>query len=174
MADEEAAEEGEGKKSGGLVSKLVIWGLVFVLGVSTGVATAMFVMPPAEEEGKPQIPMIDKMEIPEPDDKLAFLEFDEVVVNLNDVRYSRFVTCNFSVQVADSQKLAIETLLEDQKAVLTNWLIAHLREKKLEEVRGKLGHNRLRREIHDKFNEVLFTDGIERIQDVLFQDFKVQ
>ena len=58
--------------------------------------------------------------------------------------------------------------------VLKNWLIAHLREKKLEDVRGKLGHNTLRREIHDKFNEMLFTDGIERIQDVLFQDFKVQ
>ncbi len=55
-----------------------------------------------------------------------------------------------------------------------NWLIGHLRDKQLEDVRGKFGQNMLGREIHGKFNELLFTDGIERIQDVLFRDFKVQ
>ena len=174
MADQEEEENADEKKSGGFLSKLIIWGVVFVLGVGTGVAAAMMVMPPQGDSGANTVPMVEKMDIPEPDEKPAFIEFDEVVVNLNDVRYSRFVTCKFSIQIANSQKLAIETLLEDHKAVLTNWLIAHLRDKQLEDVRGKLGHNTLRREIHDKFNEVLFTDGIERVQDVLFQDFKVQ
>ena len=105
---------------------------------------------------------------------MAFIDFDEVVVNLNDVRYSRYVTCTFSLQIAKSQELAIQKLVDEREVVLKNWLIAHLRDKKLEDVRGKLGHNTLRREIHDKFNEMLFTDGIERIVDVLFQDFKVQ
>ena len=173
MADEENPD-GEEKKSGGM-GKLIVWGLVFVLGAGTGVATAMFVLPsPEPDPDAGKVPLVEKMDIPEPDDKPAFIEFDEVVVNLNDERYSRFVTCNFSVQVADSQKAAIEPMIEEQKAVLMNWLIAHLRDKQLEDVRGKLGHNTLRREIHDKFNETLFTDGIERIQDVLFQDFKVQ
>lgn len=174
MAEPEAEEGTDKKKSGGMLSKLIIWGVVFILGVGTGVAAAMFVLPSQEDDAANKVPMIEKMEIPEPDDKPAFIEFDEVVVNLNDARYSRFVNCKFSIQIANSQKPAIELLLEDHKAVLTNWLIAHLRDKKLEDVRGKLGHNTLRREIHDKFNEVLFTDGIERVQDVLFQDFKVQ
>lgn len=173
MADKENGDDSEAKKSGGL-GKLIVWGVVFILGVGTGVATAMFVLPSGGKNEANLVPMVEKMDIPEPDDKPGFIEFDEVVVNLNDARYSRFVTCKFSLQIADSQKAAIEPLVEDYKAVLTNWLIAHLRDKKLEDVRGKLGHNTLRREIHDKFNETLFTDGIERVQDILFQDFKVQ
>ncbi|TWU02372.1 flagellar basal body-associated FliL family protein [Stieleria varia] len=175
MADEATEQPSEEKSSGGMMSKLIVWGLVFLLGIGTGVSVAMFVLPSdSAAAGNSLPPQPDKMDIPEPDEKIAFIDFDEVVVNLNDARYSRYVTCNFAIQVADSQKVAIELLLEDKSAVLTNWLIAHLREKTLEDVRGKLGHNTLRREIHSKFNELLFTDGIERIQDVLFKDFKVQ
>ena len=47
-------------------------------------------------------------------------------------------------------------------------------EKGTEDLRGKFGRNRLRREMHDYFNKVLFEDGIERIQDVLFSEFHVQ
>lgn len=171
MAEEENEETTEKKKSGGM-GKLIIWGVVFVLGVGTGAAVPIFAMP--SEEVETAEPVDNQMDIPEPDEKLAFVEFDEVVVNLNDARYSRYVTCNFSLQIADSQLIAIQALVDEKNAVLKNWLIAHLRDKKLEDVRGKLGHNTLRREIHDKFNEMLFTDGVERIQDVLFQDFKVQ
>ncbi|QDT10257.1 flagellar basal body-associated FliL family protein [Stieleria marina] len=170
MAEE--TEEVAEKKSGGMMPKLIIWGVVFFLGIGTGVAVVMFAAPAAEVETAK--PVDNQMDIPEADEKLAFVEFDEVVVNLNDARYSRYVTCNFSLQVANSQLIAIQALVDEQNAILKNWLIAHLRDKKLEDVKGKLGHNTLRREIHDKFNEMLFTDGVERIQDVLFQDFKVQ
>lgn len=174
MADENESGADEKKKSGGMLSKLIIWGIVFVMGAGTGVAVPMFVLPPASKDSGKSVVDKNRMDIPEADEKLGFVEFDEVVVNLNDDRYSRYLTCTFSLQVAASQQEAIQKLVDDQNVVLKNWLIAHLRDKKLEDVRGKLGHNLLRREIHDKFNAMLFTDGIERIQDVLFQDFKVQ
>lgn len=179
MADEEQKEEGNEespKKSGGLVGKLIVWSIVFVLGIGTGAAVPIFLMPTSDaaEDSLPGFENIKQMEIPEPGDKMAFVDFEEVVVNLNDSRYSRFVSCTFSVQVAETQQEAIQELVTENEAVLTNWLIAHLREKKLEDVRGKLGHNTLRREIRDTFNELLFTDGIERIQDVYFKDFKIQ
>ncbi|MEM6468470.1 MAG: flagellar basal body-associated FliL family protein [Planctomycetota bacterium] len=171
---EDKNESSDGKKSGGMLGKLIIWGAVFAMGTGTGVAVPLVLMPSGTSSaGSPVVPE-NRMDIPEPDDKLAFVEFDEVVVNLNDSRYSRYLTCTFSLQVAASQKDAIDKLVEDQAVVLKNWLIAHLRDKKLEDVRGKLGQNLIRREIFDKFNELLFTDGIERIQDVLFQDFKIQ
>ena len=172
MADEETEEAGEAKSNKGGLGKLMVWGVVFALGIGTGVAVATLVVP-----GDPQAATVvqdDRMDIPEPDKKIAFIDFDEVVVNLNDAQYSRYVSCTFSLQIALSQEVAIQQLVDEKKAVLANWVIAHLREKKLEDVRGKLGHNTLRREIHDEFNEILFTDGIDRIQDVLFRDFKVQ
>jgi flagellar basal body-associated protein FliL len=163
----------DGKKSGGLMSKLIVWGLVFVMGAGTGVAVPLLLLPSDSSAAGAAVDE-NRMDIPEPDDKVAFVEFDEVVVNLNDSRFSRYLTCTFSLQVAGSQQQAIDKLVEDQNVVLKNWLIAHLRDKKLEDVRGKLGQNLLRREIHDEFNKMLFTDGIERIQDVLFHDFKIQ
>ena len=173
MADDKDSGEGK-KKSGGMLTKLIVWGLVFVMGTGTGIAVPMFILPSDAQAVAQTKPDENRMDIPEPDEKIGFVEFDEVVVNLNDSRYSRYLTCTFSLQVAATQQEAIQKLVDDQGVVLKNWLIAHLRDKKLEDVRGKLGHNLLRREIHDKFNEMLFTDGIERIQDVLFQDFKVQ
>ena len=168
-------DESPDKKSAGMLGKLIVWGVVFLLGIGTGVAVPMLVLPSDSKQASgTEVQNPGRMEIPEPDEKPAFIDFDEVVVNLNDTRYSRYVTLTFSLQIANSQLPAIQMLVDEQNVVLKNWLIAHLREKKLEDVRGKLGHNTLRREIHDKFNEILFTDGIERIQDVLFQDFKVQ
>lgn len=155
------------------MSKLIVWGLVFVMGAGTGVAVPLLLLPSDSSAAGAAVDE-NRMDIPEPDDKVAFVEFDEVVVNLNDSRFSRYLTCTFSLQVAGSQQQAIDKLVEDQNVVLKNWLIAHLRDKKLEDVRGKLGQNLLRREIHDEFNKMLFTDGIERIQDVLFHDFKIQ
>lgn len=174
MADENESGADEKQKSGGMLKKLIVWGAVFVMGAGTGVAVPMFILPSESSSGATASVDENRMDIPEPDEKLAFIDFDEVVVNLNDDRYSRYLTCTFSLQIAASQQEAVQKLVDDQNVVLKNWLIAHLRDKKLEDVRGKLGHNLLRREVHDKFNEMLFTDGIERIQDVLFQDFKVQ
>jgi flagellar basal body-associated protein FliL len=171
---EENTDETQDKPKGGMLSKLLVWGVVFFVGAGTGVAFPLFVLPSGATEAKEAVVDPNRMDIPEPDDKTAFIDFEEVVVNLNDSRYSRYLTCTFSLQVAGSQQEAIQKLVDENRVVLKNWLIAHLRDKKLEDVRGKLGHNLLRREIHDKFNEMLFTDGIERIQDVLFQDFKVQ
>lgn len=174
MADENDSDSKDKKKSGGMMSKLMVWGVVFIMGTGTGVAVPMVLMPSDASSAAEPAPDENRMDIPEPDEELGFVEFDEVVVNLNDDRYSRYLTCTFSLQVAKSQQEAIQKLVDDQNVLLKNWLIAHLRDKKLEDVRGKLGHNLMRREIHDRFNEMLFTDGIERIQDVLFQDFKVQ
>jgi flagellar FliL protein len=68
----------------------------------------------------------------------------------------------------------VKSALESRKPILQTWLTSHLADKTLEEVRGKVGVNRLRREIQDNFNALLFTDGRERIQDILFEEFHVQ
>lgn len=163
------------EKKSGFLGKLIVWGVIFLLGAGAGAAVPM--MTQGSQSGGNDLETaigVKLMDIPEADDKTAFVDFEEVVVNLNDPRYSRYLTCSFSLQIAKSQESALIKLIEEKNAVLKNWLIAQIRDKKLEEVRGKFGQNMLRREIHGKFNELLFTDGVERIQDVLFKDFKVQ
>ena len=175
MAENEEAQEEAPEKKPGLMGKLIVWGVIFVIGVGTGVATPMLIGSDKSSEPSDMDALgLELMDFPEPDEEVAFVPFDEMVVNLNDPRFSNYLTCSMSFQVAKSQELAITKLVEEKSVILKNWFIAHVRDKKPEEVRGKFGHNMLRREIHGKFNDLLFTDGIERIQDVLFNDFKVQ
>ena len=180
MSDEDKKESEEEAPKSSMVRDLAIGVISLVFGVGTGAVVPMFMSPAQEaepginEQVEKEDPKPEPMDIPEAEEEVAFIEFDELVVNLNDERYTRFLTCKFSLQVAESQKAAIEELVTKKSVMLKNWIISHLREKELESVKGMLGQNTLRREIHDEFNQILFTDGIERIQDVLFEDLKVQ
>lgn len=174
MADNNDANAGEDKKPS-LIGKLIVWSVVFVLGAGTGAAVPLLTGM-GQSEASPVDPAtvgLELMDFPEPGDEIGYIEFEEVVANINDPTASRFTNCTIVMQVAKTQEEALTALVEDKKAVLTNWLIGHLRDKTLEQLKGKLGANLLRREIYDKFNEILFTDGIERIQDILLTDFKI-
>ena len=176
MAQEKEGEEAAPAKKPGMMGKLLVWGVVFLIGAGTGAAVPLLTAPAAAEDPGTDARTvgIKLMDFPEPGEEVAFIDFEEVVANLNDPRSSRYTTCTLSLQIAKSQEEALTKLVEEKNVMLKNWLIGHLRDKTLEQLRGQYGLNLLRREIHDKFNEILFTDGIERIQDVLVKDFKVQ
>jgi flagellar basal body-associated protein FliL len=53
-------------------------------------------------------------------------------------------------------------------------LLNQISDKDLDEIRGGAGQNRLRREVRDQFNSVLFPDGYDRIFSVLFNEYNVQ
>ena len=106
--------------------------------------------------------------------KSAFISFGEVTVNLAEERLTRYLRVKIILVVDVSQEKTIDGLVQRQKVVLKNWVISHLSDKSLEEVKGASGVNRLRRQNQDQFNSVLFPDGSERIRDVLFDEFVVQ
>jgi flagellar basal body-associated protein FliL len=170
----EASEANESKP--GMMGKLIVWGVVFVLGAGTGAAVPIMTGMGSADAAPvdPATVGLELMDFPEPGEEIAFIPFEEVVANINDPSASRYTTCTITLQVAKTQEEALTKLIEEKSALLKNWLIGHLRDKTLEQLRGKLGVNLLRREIYDNYNEMLFTDGIERIQDVLLLDFKIQ
>lgn len=104
----------------------------------------------------------------------SFLPFGRIVVNLNDPTLTRYLALEVTIQAEGDDEEDVKSALESRKPILQTWLTSHLADKTLEEVRGKVGVNRLRREIQDNFNALLFTDGRERIQDILFEEFHVQ
>lgn len=169
MSDE--AQESEQPKSSGMMIKLLVWLVVSVFAIGGGVATP-FVIASLTSDDKTE----EKAEMaePDPEEEVDFIDFDEVTVNLDEARFSRYLRINFSLQVAKSQKEEIEKKIEAKTTIFKNWIQVQVAEKTTEDLRGKYGRNRLRREIHDYFNKVLFADGIERIQDVLFREFHVQ
>ncbi len=170
MASAEQTDSEPDKKSGSMM-KIVIWLVVVMLSIGGGFATPLLIAQlnkPADQNQKPETAA------PDPTEEVEFIDFDEVVAVLGNSRFSRYLKMNFSLQVAQSQKLDVEQKIEKRKALLTNRIISHVAEISAEDLEGKFGHNRLRREMHGFFNEILFDDGIERIQDVLFRELQVQ
>lgn len=105
---------------------------------------------------------------------LSYVPFGEVVANLDDNRMMRYVRAKFSLSVAEKDAKTIEHTIEENKTVLKNWLIGYLQNKQIEEVRGTDGFNRIRREILDRFNEMLYPGGEGKLKEVLFEEFNVQ
>lgn len=104
----------------------------------------------------------------------CFVAFGRMVVNLNDPTLTRYLSLEITLQADGPDEDDVKSGLETRKPILQTWLTSHLADKTLEDIRGKVGVNRLRREIQDNFNALLFTDGRERIQDILFEEFHVQ
>lgn len=104
----------------------------------------------------------------------CFVPFGRTVVNLNDPSLTRYLSVEITIQADGDDEEDVKDSLEARKPILQTWLTSHLADKTLDDIRGKVGVNRLRREIQDNFNALLFTDGRERIQDILFEEFHVQ
>ncbi len=108
------------------------------------------------------------------DDHPAFIQFGDIVVNLDETRLNRYLRLNMTLQVHADEHDDISKIVEERKATLKSWLLSYLSDRTLEEIRGASGQNRLRREIMDQFYTLLFPDGHDRIHDVLFEEFNIQ
>jgi flagellar FliL protein len=106
--------------------------------------------------------------------KHAYVQFGEVVVNLNEDRLTRYLKVKILLVCDTREEKALTDLVVKRKPVLKNWLIAHLSDKSLQEVSGASGVNKLRREIWHQFNTELYSDGSEKILDIFFEEFVVQ
>ena len=103
-----------------------------------------------------------------------FLPFGEVVVNLDEGQLTRYLRTSVTLQVAGNDEQTVTEQMEKNRSILKSWLLSYLSDKNMEDIRGAAGQNRLRREIQDHYNSVLFPDGNDLIQDVLFEEFTVQ
>jgi flagellar basal body-associated protein FliL len=169
MAAEEQSEPGTEKKSGS-TKKIVIWLVVVMISIGGGFATPLLIAKlnaPVDESAQAE------SEVPDPNEEVEFIDFDEIVAVLGKSKFSKYLKINISLQVAQSQRVEVEKKIAARTAVLKNRIIAHVAEISSEDIEGTFGHNQLRRELHGFFNEILFDDGIERVQDVLFRELQV-
>jgi len=172
MAEEEQAtpeEETAGKKGPGLM----VWAILGVVAAVVGFAVPFF-LPTGNDAASADAATLKPGLHARIPDEVGFVPFPDKTVNLNDDRLTRYLHVSFSLQVEKSDETDVTQLVEKNEAILANWLVSHLSDKSMDDIRGAAGQNRLRREIQDQFNTVLFPDGYDRIYDVLFEDFNVQ
>ena len=162
------ADETAPAKKGGLRTWLLL-GVVALVATLGGAA-----MPYGLAVAGVSLPGLGAAKDTNADNKPAFVPVGDVVVNLSEERLTRYLRVKLILAVDESQEKVVKDLFDKNKAILKNWLIGHLSDKTLAEVSGASGVNRLRREIQDQFNAILFPDGSEKIHDVLFEGLVVQ
>jgi len=164
----DAAAAAPAKSGGKFVLAL---GATALVAAGAGAAAPLLLLSkPAEPQSKVVLPSYE----PPPPDRVEFLTFGDVTVNLNEGRLNRYLRLKISLQIDRLQLELVTKAIDKQKLILRNWLLSHLSDKDMEEIRGAAGQNMLRREIRDHFNTVLFTDGYDRVYDVLFEEFNIQ
>jgi flagellar basal body-associated protein FliL len=104
----------------------------------------------------------------------VYLPFERVMVNLNEPNLVKYLSIDITVQTDGKYEDEVKAVMKEKRAVLMTFLTSHIADKTTDEVRGKVGVNRLRREIQDNFNLLLFKDGHERIQDIFFEEYHLQ
>jgi flagellar basal body-associated protein FliL len=175
MAEEQTQLEANtppAKKSSGGVLWAVIWGTIGLVCGAGGFALPLYF--PAwfgMAVEKPQ-QVAEKLEDREV--KTTYIDFGESVVNINSDRLNRYLRLHLMLMVKADDLTKVEHLVEERRSSLKSWLISYLSDVSMEDLRGAAGQNRLRREIQDHFNTVLFEDGYDRIREVLFEEFNVQ
>jgi beta-lactamase regulating signal transducer with metallopeptidase domain/flagellar basal body-associated protein FliL len=103
-----------------------------------------------------------------------FIRFGPMVVNLNEPRMTRYLKINLALKAsAEDGDVLARILAGERKAVFEDWIVTHLSELKLDDLRGPAAMIRLRRDILAGFNELLADDGV-KLEGVLFTEFNVQ
>ena len=103
-----------------------------------------------------------------------YIPFGRIVVNLNEPSLTKYLSLDLTLMADAKDEAAVKSAIEGRMPVLRTWLTSHLADKTMEDVRGKVGINRMRREIQDQFNTLMFDDGRERVGDVLFEEWHVE
>ena len=106
--------------------------------------------------------------------KLDAIAFGDIAVNVSGDQKARYMRMKLMVAVELADVRELTDLITKQKPFLKNWLISYMQEQHYSELIGKAAVNRIRREIRDRFNMMLFPDGDEKIVDILIDEYMVQ
>jgi flagellar basal body-associated protein FliL len=102
-------------------------------------------------------------------------KMDPIVANLDEPGVTRYVRAGVTLEMSpEMDRTKGESYLEERKMILRDWLTTYFAGLSLEDVRGTRNLEKIKRQIQDQFNEILFANGKPYVQRILFREFAVQ
>jgi flagellar basal body-associated protein FliL len=104
-----------------------------------------------------------------------FFELDPVLANLDEPGVTRFLRAAITIQF--TQEFEVSTggpLVNEKKMILRDWLTTYFAGLSLEDVRGTMSLARIKNQIRDQFNEMLFPDSKPLVHAIILKEFAVQ
>ncbi len=201
MAEEEnskTTEETSEPKGGGgtvaglkaLIPKLGLFGVVVVVGLAGGTFAGKMFAPAAADAtaieqvgpdgavgpGSEQSPLAGRnsnVVARDPKDLVYYDGIERVTVTLNEPGMARYVALTITLAIDKANSKEAIQAIEVSKPTLIHQLTIYLAGCTLEDIRGEKNLNRVRREILDMVNNVVWPDQTPLVIDVLFKEFAV-
>lgn len=102
-------------------------------------------------------------------------KLDPIVANLDEPGVSRFVRVTVILEMNKNIDVTGGmAFLDEKKIVLQDWMTTYLAGLSLEDVRGSRNLTRIKQDVLDHFNQILFDQGKPYVDRVLFKEFAVQ
>jgi flagellar protein FliL len=167
---------------GGLAAWLIIGGISLV-GMVGGFALAQLMASPAEEDVVAEEPeeMLEESsyadlyaETPEEDKPWSY-QLDSIIGNLDEPGSSRYLKVGIALEISSElDKDKSIPYLDEKKPIINDFVTTYVAGLSLERVRGSSNLNRIKKELRDAFNDLLFPDGKPLVQRVYLKEFAVQ
>lgn len=103
----------------------------------------------------------------------GFVTFDRVVMNLNDPKLIKYLTLEIVLVVEPNKRQEMAVLLERHKPRLKHRLTSVVADRKVEDVMGADGIEKLRTDIAEEFNLVIAGKKAGPVSEVLFDEWHI-
>lgn len=183
MAEKEQQKQTEEKSHGGgfTVFTWLILGAVVVAGSTGGFALSQLIggQEPiaAQSEDTPALADNDINAIlaKENGQDTWIEELEPVLANLDEPGVTRYVRVTVTLEMSSElDEIKGKQFLENKKMLLRDWMTTYFAGLTLEDVRGTRNLGRIKREVVNHFNEILFPNNRPFVNRVLFKEFAVQ
>lgn len=114
----------------------------------------------------------EKPKTPPPADA-DYVKLDTVTCNLDHPTLSRYVRVTIALVPIDKKRKEVQKALDSKKPEVQNAITSYFAGCNIESVRGEQNHNRIRRDLKDKINRVLWPgDNDPLVKEVLFTEIQ--
>lgn len=104
-----------------------------------------------------------------------FFELDAVLANLDEPGVTRFLRASITIQFTKEYDVTVGgPLVNEKKMILRDWLTTYFAGLTIEDVRGTMSLARIKNQIRDQFNEMLFPDSKPLVHAIILKEFAVQ
>jgi len=184
MAEQDENEKKDTPEEGGK-SKLVFWLLLIVVtmaGSTGGFALCQLIdgeKPQPEEavEENAKKKEAEEVLLSQQQGQVTWIydQLEPVLANLDEPGVTRYVRVTVTLEMsADMDRVKGEEFLTARQMVLRDWMTTYFAGLSLEDCRGTRNLSRIKKEVVDNFNKILFPDSRPFVESVFFKEFAVQ
>ncbi len=107
--------------------------------------------------------------------KAWYFELDPVIANLDEPGITRYLRATITLEVNPEMNQEKGLVFFDEKTlIMRDWLTTYVAGLSLERIRGSRNLGRIKKEIRDHFNELLFLETKPFIRGIFLREFAVQ